>query len=776
VSAAAPLPEGGAASLAAAAPSHTGWRRWRDEAPIAALLALLACAISLGGWAWRLDRGVYDFGLALWSRPAPPGIVIVAIDDASIEAIGRWPWSRAVHATLLERLAPARPRAIALDLVLSEADPDPRQDQLLAQAMRRAAPVVVPVTWQATGTAAMSTLAPGEPLLSAAKLGAAEAAVDADGVLRHTFLYAGPPAKRYPNLALALLQAGGESLNRRVHPDNDPAASSSAAAGGWRRDARLLIRYAGQPGTVERVSYADVLSGKLPAERLAGRYLLIGMTAQGLGDTLATPVNGRHQAMPGIEVLANTLYTLRSGDTIDALSEAQVAALSAVLLVALLAAFRLAGPRLALPLAIASVPLALAASLLALRVGWWCSPAPYTLAALLAYPLWSWRRLERAVAGLDREIARLATDPLIAAEAGDAIEARLGSLQRAGAMVRQARQFYADSLAAMPTAMLVAGDDARVLLANPKAAQLFEVEDPEELLGLDLVRLLAEFSSAAALDWAQALAALRPSAAGIAVEGRLGAERDYVIHAAAVQLEGLRRLIVGIADVEPVKRAEREREEVLAFVSHDLRSPASSIVLLTDLDLQGRVSTPHDELLREIRRLAGRTLQLSDDFVRAAEVQTRPLSRAPLRLADLLEDALVDLRAQALAAEVDLRGPAPEHDVLVTIDRWLVARAIGNLLSNAIKHSPRGSAVEIEASVRDGALRLCVRDHGAGLSPQQLERLARGDEGAGVQDRHGVGLGLLFVQRVARRHGGALRAVPPASGAGAQFELELPAR
>ena len=96
-------------------------------------LALLATALLLSGWTWRADRVLYDLGLSLWRRAPPADIVIVAIDDASIAAIGRWPWPRVLHSTLLERLADARPRAIALDLLLSEPDPDPAQDQLLAR-------------------------------------------------------------------------------------------------------------------------------------------------------------------------------------------------------------------------------------------------------------------------------------------------------------------------------------------------------------------------------------------------------------------------------------------------------------------------------------------------------------------------------------------------------------------------------------------------------------------------------------------------------------------
>jgi hypothetical protein len=324
----------------------------------------------------------------------------------------------------------------------------------------------------------------------------------------------------------------------------------------------------------------------------------------------------------------------------------------------------------------------------------------------------------------------------------------------------------------MPTAMLVGDEAGRVMLANPRAAALFEVESVDELQGLDLARLLGEFSTAQPLDWAGAIQGLDAASPEIAVEARLGDAGHYVVHLAAVDLQGLRRRVVTIADVEPVKRAEREREEVLAFVSHDLRSPATSIVLLADLHLQGRVDSTPDQLLTEVRRLARRTLEMSEDFVRAAQVQTRPLQRRPMTAAALVGEALADLDAQALSAGVrlaagDLLGEAE-------VDRALVVRAIANLVSNAIKHSAAGAAVEVEAQARDGWLSVTVRDHGPGLTPGQLEQLAAGDRGAEVRHASGVGLGLLFVQRVAARHGGRLRAGAPASGAGALFELELP--
>jgi CHASE2 domain-containing sensor protein/signal transduction histidine kinase len=754
------------------------WRR--DDVAVALMLALLAFVSAAGGWLWRADRLVYDAGLSLWSRPPADDVLIVAIDDASIEAIGRWPWRRGVHATLLQRLAEARPRAIVLDLLLSEPDPDPQQDEVLAAELRRAAPVVMPVSWQFGVGEPLRLLEPAAALRAAGvRLGAAEPAVDDDGVLRHAFLEAGPPQQRYPHLALATLRAGGQDLHPALAVDR-----ATAASGDWSRQGRFLIRYDGPPGHVRRVSYVDVLRGAVPASELSGRYLLVGMTAQGLGDTLATPVNARQHAMPGVEVLAHVLNTLRSGQAPRAVAPWLAGLLSALGAASLVAGFVWAGTRAAIVLALASLPLALLLSLGLLAAGRWWSPAPFMLAAVLAYPLWSWRRLERGVADLDREIARLAIEPGLLAPAAtidpalarDRLSQRLAALHTAAETLRSARRFLADALAGLPTAMLV--DDGRdhVLLANPPAARLFEIESADEMQGLDLARLLAEFDCQPAVDWPAALAEVRQRQQELAVQARLAGQGDHVIHAHAVPMHGGTRLIVAIADIAPIKRAEREREELLAFVSHDLRSPATSIALLAEMQLSGRGTPDIDALMREMRRLAQRTQSLADDFVRVAQAAQRPLQCEPVAPAQILAEALADHRPQAESAGVALALPAAAVQALapVSMDRALVLRALGNLLSNAIKNSPPGAAVTLSAAATPaGGLVFRVADQGRGLAAADLQRLMQTHEGLVPVDGRGVGFGLLFVQRVAARHRGAVRAQPGDGGRGVVIELEI---
>jgi signal transduction histidine kinase len=319
--------------------------------------------------------------------------------------------------------------------------------------------------------------------------------------------------------------------------------------------------------------------------------------------------------------------------------------------------------------------------------------------------------------------------------------------------------------------MLVGDASGRVALANARAAALFEVEQASDLQGLDLARLVAEFAPAAPIEWPQALARLEPGGPGLSVEARLG-RSEQLVHVGPVELQGQRRLIVSMADLAPVREAQRLREETLAFVSHDLRGPASAIVMLADLQQQGRSPLAADALMAEMRRLAQRTLSLADDFVHAARAQTRPLSLQPTTADELLADAVADARAQATAAGIVLVvRPAVGPPVL--LDRSLAVRALANLVSNAVKHAPAGSRVEVQASRDRAGLRIDVVDAGPGMASDQRAALVRGEEQLRVGAPGGVGLGLLFARRVARRHGGSLTAAPGPGGRGERVTLRL---
>jgi CHASE2 domain-containing sensor protein len=276
------------------APSLRGrspWtRQWLGLLAVISLVLVFACIYR---WFWRLDYSVYDASLP--RRPAPTDIVIVAIDDASIESIGRWPWRRAVHAALLERLRTMGARIVALDVLMTEADQD---DALLASSMRQGLPTVLPLMVRFGG--AIREELPVPPLAkSAAAIGHVNVEVDPDGMVRSLFLKEGLGSPTRPYLADALLGKLASAMVQlkcaASHPDLQHAPEDV-----WVRDCQTLIPYSGPPGYFTRVSYADVLAGRVSDSAIRGKIVLVGATAQGIGDAWSTPVSGGALAMPGV--------------------------------------------------------------------------------------------------------------------------------------------------------------------------------------------------------------------------------------------------------------------------------------------------------------------------------------------------------------------------------------------------------------------------------------------------------------------------------------------
>src|SRR5688572_18765807 len=109
-------------------------RLYAEWLAVALVATLLVTALVLGRFTERLDYILYDNALAASERPPPEDIVIVAIDNRSLQAIGRWPWPRRIHAEALNRLAEARPKAVGYDVLFVEPTPD---DALLAAAVKR---------------------------------------------------------------------------------------------------------------------------------------------------------------------------------------------------------------------------------------------------------------------------------------------------------------------------------------------------------------------------------------------------------------------------------------------------------------------------------------------------------------------------------------------------------------------------------------------------------------------------------------------------------------
>jgi PAS domain S-box-containing protein len=732
------------------------------------MIAMLAATwlASRADLLWRTDLSFYD--AALPGGPPPGDVVIVAVDDASIAELGRWPWRRAVHAALLDRLRAMGVRAVGLDFLFTEPDSATALgDVALAEAMTRGPPTVLPllVDLPASGAAIHERLP--IPILAhaAAGIGHAQLELDRDGIARSVFLREGFGAPTWLHFAAALLRADPGSRPLQLRGERHPDLAGAPRV--WVRDYHVLIPFLGPPGHFIQVSYADVLRGAVSESALRGKLVLVGATAQGVGDAYPTPRSGENRAMAGIEVSANILQSLRSDSTIRPLTPWLAALLAMVPVLLAGSALLLLPPRRSWLVAVLLWFGTAAASALAMRTaGWWFPPSASLAALLLLYPLWSWRRLEATQSFLEEEFDRLARErlPLLSTSASpsaalrpvDYVEQRMVLLREATQHLRQVRRLFSDMINGLPDATILADAAGRIVLANPAAAALFGIETGAALEESSVDSHLYERVKRDALRF-DALAANAPCTVEAALDG-LG--RHVLIRAVpfcdSAQIRA--GTIIALADITELRAAQRERDDVLRFLSHDMKSPASSLLGLAQLQRDPRRALPPLELSQRIDLLAHRLLTLVDGFVALARAEsTDPRAFEEFDLRDAVQDACDEVWATAQARSIRLVTAIAEDPVVVSGDRQLLARAIVNLLGNALKFSPAGSAVNLRCSQRGGEATVEVADQGPGIALDSrgslFRRFSRGLH-RGATDPGGAGLGLAFVRVVMEKHRG----------------------
>ncbi|MCI3134486.1 sensor histidine kinase [Phenylobacterium aquaticum] len=447
----------------------------------------------------------------------------------------------------------------------------------------------------------------------------------------------------------------------------------------------------------------------------------------------------------------------------------------AALWVLLIAVLRLS-PRAAMAAGavIGLAVLAISAGLLmGLKV--WVAPVPALAGLVLVYPLWGWRRLAAASAFLGLEIDRLAADPAMGpmrpgpAPAADLVGRQAWLLEQAIDRMSLLRRFAADALTALPDATLVLDADDRVEMANAAAGRLFAVADDGPLEGRawpDLADLLP-------------LAEPEPIAQALAVDGRqlrLADGRTLQVGIAARQSAPGQAAgrILRFADVSALESAHRQREQALQLLTHDMRSPQSSILALLD---NPRQAGEPEALAARIAGYARRTLALADGFVQLARAESSTLRPAEFDLADILIQAVDDLWPQWRAKGLSVETKAPDQ-VIVLGDAALTARAVGNLLGNAVKFSPQGGRITCTLArgrgARAGYWVLKIADEGPGLSAEDKASLFEPFKRFGDGKSEGVGLGLSFVRVVAQRQGGFVDC-DSAPGRGAIFAFGVKA-
>lgn len=256
------------------------------------------------------------------TRPSSGQIVIVAIDEPSLQALGQWPWPRAFHGQAIKNIIQGQPKAIGYDVIFSEPSRvSAADDQALAQALVGSS-VVLPVEGaplqlrQNQLPLAANVVKSIETISQSAKdFGHVNVLSDEDGVVRTLPVFIDSGEKQIPAMSLAVSSFYiGQTI--------DNLASQTGRV--------LRINYIGPPGSFKIISFKDVYDGKISPEVWHGKIVLVGVTSADLHDSQPTPMS-LGQLMPGVEIHANAIETIITKSFLKDISSAGVIAIIFIL-------------------------------------------------------------------------------------------------------------------------------------------------------------------------------------------------------------------------------------------------------------------------------------------------------------------------------------------------------------------------------------------------------------------------------------------------------------
>jgi PAS domain S-box-containing protein len=232
-------------------------------------------------------------------------------------------------------------------------------------------------------------------------------------------------------------------------------------------------------------------------------------------------------------------------------------------------------------------------------------------------------------------------------------------------------------------------------------------------------------------------------------------------------------------DITEMYRLERQKDEFLSIASHELKTPLTTLKILTQLTRRRleRLNLLETEHTARMDRAIARIERLVNDLLDASRIESGKLALR-IERCDLAEVCRQAIAEQHESAERDITGHLPDAPIWVEADADRIEQVLANLLSNALKYSAPESPVTLTLETHDGEAIVSVEDQGVGIPPDAVDHLFERFyrvPGVQVQSGSGVGLGLgLFISReIVERHGGRIWA-DSVVGVGSVFGLDLP--
>ena len=226
--------------------------------------------------------------------------------------------------------------------------------------------------------------------------------------------------------------------------------------------------------------------------------------------------------------------------------------------------------------------------------------------------------------------------------------------------------------------------------------------------------------------------------------------------------------------------ANRRKDEFLATLSHELRTPMTAVLGWARMLQLGLSETESRDAVEAIERSAAMQAQLIDDVLDVSRIVAGKMTFHPLPvdLGPVVRAAMTTVHPAATAKEIEILASVPPSLPRVLGDEGRLQQVVWNLLSNAVKFTPRRGTVTLRVAHVGSILRLTVQDTGKGIEPEYLPHVFEPfsqEDASFTRSHEGIGLGLSIVRSLVELHGGRIRATSEGAGRGAAFIVEIPA-
>jgi two-component system phosphate regulon sensor histidine kinase PhoR len=407
-------------------------------------------------------------------------------------------------------------------------------------------------------------------------------------------------------------------------------------------------------------------------------------------------------------------------------------------------------------------------------------------ASAIAVSLLNLRSTSGRIRSLKAFAARMAAGdfrPVNAASGGDALEELAAALNQSAARLNAGISVLTDErnrsaaiLGSMIEGVAVISGDERIIFSNGAFSRILGLHDVHEIEGRPLLEVARQSDLLAAIK--MALSGQEQVTSEIVV-GTVR-PRSFAVTAAPVQASGHKGAVLVLHEITDLRRLERVRQDFVANVSHEFRTPLTAIQGFAETLLSGALDDPANRrrFVEIIREHATRLARLTEDLLKLSRIEAGQLKLEfrPVSVTQLIESCVETAHLKAVPRQLALNVRLPEGLPPVRGDANSLQEVLQNLLDNALQYTPAGGKIEVTASSSDGGVVVTVADTGIGIPQVEQERIFERFyrvDAARSRAAGGTGLGLSIARHIMEAHGGRLW-VESAVGEGSRFHFSIP--